>query len=190
MSRTAQSSIAGFVTAAVLILIAPAFLTDGYSFVSHSISESAAQGLPTGWIARTALILSGLAVLGTVWVRRSQWSVTTTLSFCAFGALWIVTGFFSTRSWVTTAPFDALHHAIHSVAASSMAILVLGALALAFTRQPLAKVDRLLAGALAFVATFLPLATLLIPDLGGIFQRLMFFFTYFWFTREAAKAGS
>jgi hypothetical protein len=69
-----------------------------------------------------------------------------------------------------------------------MAIVLFGALALVFTKQSVSRIDRVLALSLASAATFLPLASLLIPDFGGLFQRLMFFYTYFWFVRQAKLA--
>jgi hypothetical protein len=69
-----------------------------------------------------------------------------------------------------------------------MAIVVLGGLVLAFTKQPVRRVERVLAFGLATSATILPLASLLVPEFGGLFQRLMFFYTYLWFARQANLA--
>ena len=188
MKALKVSSIVTFVIAALGILLAPVFLHDEYSILSNSISESAAQNVPTAWIARTALFASGLGVLGVVALKRRSWSRTASISFSVFGTLWIVSSAFSTKSWVTGSSFNELESAIHSVAASAMAIVVLGALVIAFTRQPVRRIERVLAFGLASAATFLPLASLLVPEFGGLFQRLMFFYTYLWFARQANLA--
>ena len=181
-------SISAFAIAAVGVLVAPVFMHDGYSVLSNSISESAAQNVPTAWIARAALFASGIGVLGAVALKASTWSRATNISFTAFATLWIISSFFSTKSWVSGTPFNAVENAIHSYAASAMAIVVLGALVLTFTKHSASRIDRLLALTLASAATFLPLASLLVPEFGGMFQRLMFFYTYFWFARHATLA--
>jgi len=163
-------------------------LSDGYNPISNSISESAGQNVPFGWIGRTALLASGVGVLAVVTLKRRGWSRITTISFSAFGGLWIATALFSTRSWVPNAEFNELESNLHSFAASAMAIVVLGALALALSRKEASRIDRALAIGLASAATFLPLASLLWPNYGGLFQRLMFFFTYFWFARQALRS--
>jgi len=182
------ASISAFVIAALCVLIAPVFLHDGYSALSNSISESAAQNVPAAWIGRAALFASGLGVLGTVILKLSTWSRITNISFITFATLWIVSSIFSTKSWVAGTPFNAVENAIHSYAASTMAIVVLGALVLAFTKKSVSRTERVLALALAAAATFLPLASFLAPEFGGLFQRLMFFYTYFWFIRQAKLA--
>ncbi len=181
-------SISAFVIAALGVLIAPVFLHDGYSALSNSISESAAQNVPTAWIARSALFASGAGTLGVVVLKARIWGRTVATSFAAFGTLWIVSSIFSTKSWVIGTPYNDVENVIHSYAASAMAIVVLGALVLAFSRKPVRLLDRALAIMLAATATFLPLTSLLAPEFGGIFQRLMFLYTYFWFVRQAKLA--
>ncbi len=188
MKAIKVSAIVALAIAALGVLLAPVFLHDEYSILSNSISESAAQNVPTAWIARTALFASGLGVLGIVVLKSRSWSRTVSISFSVFGTLWIVSSVFSTKSWVAGSSFSELESAIHSGAASAMAIVVLGGLVLAFTKQPVRRVERVLAFGLATSATILPLASLLVPEFGGLFQRLMFFYTYLWFARQANLA--
>lgn len=182
------TTIAAFAIAVIGILVAPVFLHDGYSVLRNSISESAAQNVPTAWIARTALFASGVGVVAVVILKSSTWSRTTNFAFTAFGTLWIVSSLFSTKSWIVGTPFNAVENAIHSYAASGMAIVVLGAIVIGFTKQPVSLVDRLLALALASAATLFPLASVLAPEFGGLFQRVMFFYTYLWFGLQAKLA--
>ena len=182
------TALISFCLAILSILAAPIFLSDSYNPITNSISESAGQNVPFGWIGRTALLASGIGVLTVVALKRRGWSRTTIFSFTAFGVLWITTALFSTKSWVPNAEFNELESNLHSFAASAMAIVVLGALAEALSRKALSKPDRTLAFGLAAAATFLPLASLLWPTYGGLFQRVMFFFTYFWFARQALKS--
>lgn len=182
------ATIATFVIAALAVAVAPLFLGDGYDPLRNSISESAAQGVPSAWVGRLALFASGLGVLLTLALKIRSWSRTASASFAAFGFLWIASSIFSTRSWVPGAAFNSVESSVHSLAASAMAIVVLGALVLAFTKQSVFRIERVLAFGLASAATFLPLASLFAPEFGGIFQRLMFFYAYFWFARQAALA--
>ncbi|MFM6981548.1 MAG: DUF998 domain-containing protein [Microbacteriaceae bacterium] len=188
MKAIKVSATVALAIAVIGVLTAPLFLHYGYSILSNSISESAAQNVPTAWIARAALFASGLAVLGVVALKSGSWSRSVSISFAIFGTLWIISSVFSTKSWVAEASFNQVESEIHSVAASAMAIIVLGALVLGFTRQPVSPIERVLAFGLAAAATFLPLASYLVPELGGLFQRVMFLYTYLWFARQVYLA--
>lgn len=180
-------ALASFAMAVLAILISPFTLASSYSWLSNSISESASQGTETAWIGRAALALSGIGVLLTAVKRAKVWGKVATTAFTAFGLMWLATAVFSTRSWIATEPFNELENLLHSIFASTMSIIIAGALVVAF-RNTQAVASRVWALGLAAVATFFPLASVLAPDFAGVFQRLMFFFTYLWFARETLRA--
>lgn len=51
------------VLSAAAVGVAPLVMADGYSWVSHAISESAAQAQEGAWVARLGFLLMGFAVL-------------------------------------------------------------------------------------------------------------------------------
>lgn len=167
-----------------LIAIAPLLLGPDYDPVRHSISESAAQQTPMAWAARLGLFLSGLGVLAAVIVRARSWGIAATIAMTLFGLFWSATAVFSTRSWITMQPFDELEDALHSVLATSMAVIVVGAIALQFVQPPLSTARRLGAGCLLLASSLMPLAAVLLPETAGVWQRIMFAVAYAWFGAE------
>ncbi len=188
MKQIRSFAIAAIMLAALGVLLTPSAMDAGYSWLQNSISETGGQGVANAWLGRSTLFLSGTGVLLVTALKWRVWSTTAKFSMALFGTMWCLSAFFSTKSWVSAAPFDVAESIIHSALASAMAIVVLGALALGLRKTNVTKTDGALAFLLASAATFLPLASLLYPDLAGLFQRLMFLYTYFWFIREARMA--
>ena len=188
MKQMRTIAIAVFVLAALGVVFTPFAMDPGYSWLQNSISETGGQGVTNAWLGRSTLLLSGAGVLIAVVLKRRVWNRTAITSMLLFGLMWCLTAFFSTKSWVQDVPFDNGQSMTHSVLASTMAIVVLGALAVGLRRSKVTTMDRTLAFLLAMTATFLPLASLFVPNLAGLFQRVMFLYTYFWFIREARMA--
>ena len=177
------------VIAAVGVLITPAFLSADYSVLSNSISESGAQGVDGAWLGRLTLLASGIGVLAATASRRGQWNRVALGAMSLFGAMWCLTAAFSTRSWIVDAAYDERESSIHSLLATLMAVVIIGALAVAFSRRTADRTSRALAIVLALAATFLPLAGVIWPQYAGLFQRAMFLYTYVWFFRETHVAS-
>lgn len=170
------------------LIASPLLLGDGYSIVSNSVSEAAAQQTPGSWAGRLTLLLSGLAVLLTALLRFRSWGWVATTALTAFGVMWMLTAVFSTRSWVAGTPFDETEDALHSAFASGMAIIVVGAVAI-MLRRPSSTADRWWALGLLVVASVLPLAGMLWSEWSGVLQRAMFVLTYVWLARESRRVG-
>lgn len=187
-ARPIAAAVIGLLALAALGLVAsPLLLGDGYSIISNSVSESAAQQTPGSWAGRFTLLLSGLAVLLTALLRFRSWGWVATTALTAFGVMWMLTAVFSTRSWVAGTPFDVTEDALHSAFASGMAIIVVGAVAIMFRRASSAA-DRWWALGLLVVASALPLAGVLWPEWAGVFQRAMFLLTYAWLVRQIQQS--
>ena len=58
----------------LLLLLAPLMMPAGYSWITHTTSESAAQGLVNAWIARLGFLLLGFAVLWLSLNFRNKWA--------------------------------------------------------------------------------------------------------------------
>jgi Protein of unknown function (DUF998) len=81
--------LAGLGTSAAALAAAPALMPPGYSGVSHTTSESAAQGVDGAWLARTGFVLFGLSVILLATSRRQRWGSWATALHAGFGALLI-----------------------------------------------------------------------------------------------------
>lgn len=177
----------GMATAAIAVLTAPLALPPDYSPLLHSVSESAAQQEPGAWLGRLGLLVSGLSVLLVCVIRARVWGVIATTSFALFGLFWALTAVFSTGSWDPSIPREGLEQTLHSVFATAMAVVVVGGLIRAFARG-VPTPWRIATLVFVAAATFLPLAALLLPDVDGALQRVMFVVAYAWFLREALFA--
>ncbi len=178
------AAIVGFGAATVAIIVAPLVLGGGYDWITRSVSESAAQQTEGAWLGRLSLVLSGLSTLAVCVVRARVWGAAATTAFALFGFMWALTAVYSARSWVNGVPYDRLEDAVHSILATGMAIICLGALVLVVWGRYASRAWRLATVGLLAAATLLPLAAVLVPEFAGVFQRVMFLWTYFWFIRE------
>ena len=69
----AAAVMSGLAASAAALAMAPALMPAGYSWVSQTTSESAAQGLSGAWLARLGFLLFGLSVLLLADVDRRGW---------------------------------------------------------------------------------------------------------------------
>jgi len=173
-----------FALSVALIAIAPALLDGSYSPLANSISEAAAQQTTGAWAARLALLLSGLGVVLACIVRASHWGVVPTAAYALFGLFWMLTAVFSTRSWLDATAFDEFENTLHSVFATAMAVIIVGALVLLATNRTMSVRWRWATWGLVVAATLLPLFGVLVPEFLGVSQRLMFAAAYAWFGVE------
>ena len=170
---------------ACALAAAPAFMPIGYSWLAHTTSESAAQGVPFAWMARAGFLLFGWAVLLLCTPSRSPLSPAARWLLALFGAAMTAAAAFSHRPW-DGAPFDPLEDALHSWAATGMGFaLVAGVIARLLQRMRTHAKGRTLDVMLVLVSTFVPLAMLALPAHEGLLQRGMFLLAYIWFAREA-----
>lgn len=183
MSERARSRgiLLGLALSALALALAPLLMPESYSWVAHTTSESAAQGLSGAWLARLGLGTFGFAVLALAWSHPS-WTPAARFAHFGFGALITVTAVASTRPWVAGIPFDVAEDKIHSFAATAMGFaFAFGILAVVLgarnSRRPMRRVD--LVAILASVA--IPLSMTAMPAYGGILQRLMFIIAYVWY---------
>jgi hypothetical protein len=85
--RRTGTVVVGLGASVVALALAPALMPDGYSWLSMTTSESAAQGAYGAWLARLGFVLFGLSVLLLASVRRAGWGPTATALHAAFGLL-------------------------------------------------------------------------------------------------------
>lgn len=174
------------------LALAPALMPEGYSWLTHTTSESAAQGVRGAWLARLGFMLLGLAVLWLCVALATVWAPGATWLHGAFAVFMLATAAFSTRSWVRGAPFDPAEDFLHSLAATAMGFaFAFGVLARLLQRARTRARGRPLDALAISAATLVPLIMQWLAPLEGLLQRLMFAIAYLWYGVEshAARGG-
>jgi uncharacterized membrane protein (DUF441 family) len=166
----------------------------GYSWLSQTTSESAAQGVPGAWLARLGFVLFGVSVVGLVACCRHRWGWPAACLHGAFGVLMVAAGVFSHRPWIAGYDVDRVEDLLHSIAASGMGIaFALGVVAAVLAQSGLARSGRrdrmrVLDGVAVMASVVLPLGMSVWPQAEGALQRLMFLVAYSWYAVEAGRA--
>lgn len=185
-----RAAVLGLLAAsAAALAAAPAMMPASYSWVAHTTSESAAQGVDGAWVARLGLALFGLAVCWLAAGARRRWGPGQAALHAAFGVLMLAAAAFSARAWWPGAPFDATEDLLHSIAATAMGFafaLGVAAGALRRVRAGAAVRARDLVAVAASVA--IPLGMAALPAAAGVLQRGMFVVAYAWYAAEVPAA--
>lgn len=179
----------GLAASAAVTLLAPVLMPDGYSWISRTTSEAAAQGISGAWLGRLGFLLFGLSVLLVADLRRRPWGSWGTGLHVAFGAFMAAAAAFSHRPWLPDLTFDATEDVLHSLAATAMGFAFAGgvvAVAVRLSRFPTPAGVLDVVAVLASVA--LPIAMTAVPWADGLLQRLMFAIAYAWYASEAVRA--
>jgi hypothetical protein len=179
----------GLCASAALLALAPAAMPAGYSWMAHTTSESAAQGVQGAWVARLGFLLFGLSVLLLAAANRRHWGAAGSMLHGLFGILMVATATFSSRSWVEGAPFDATEDLLHSVTATGMGFAFAGgAVAVWIGDRHLCGFRRGVTLLAVTASVVLPLGMVRWPDIAGVLQRAMFAIAYLWFGTESIVA--
>jgi len=184
--RVKAAPIVLLVASAVCLATAPLLLPPSFSWIAHTTSESAAQGIVGAWLARMGFLFWGFGVLWEVRLNRSRWDKWTVRLHLAFGVFMIATAAFSARSWVAEARFDPIEDTLHSFTSMAMgfafALGVLGAMLHKMRQGSRGVAFDVIAMA---IATLIPICMAIWGDVDGLLQRLMFLIAYAWYIREA-----
>ena len=170
-------------------MVAPRALPSSYSWIDHTTSESAAQGVDGAWVGRLGFLLFGFAVL---WIAQSaadRWGPVASVLHVTFGVCMAAVAAFSARSWVPDTPFDSTEDALHSVAATVMGFaFAFGVIAVSVHRLRNNGSWRLVDVGAAAAATILPILMTQFPEHDGLLQRLMFLIAFIWYGFEAHRS--
>ncbi len=171
---------------AVALLAAPLLMPPGYSWLTHTTSESAAQALEGAWLARLGFILFGLTVIWLASFKTAVWARAAVWFHLAFGVCMVGTAAFSHSPWLAGVPFDPVENFLHSLTATVLGFaFAFGVVVRFLQREKGDKMGRLLDVTAVAAATFLPLLMATQPDIIGLLQRAMFLVAYLWYGREA-----
>src|SRR5262245_9191120 len=133
--RVAIAALVGLALSAVALAGAPLLMPADYSWIAHTTSESAGQGLEGAWLARLAFLLFGMSVIALAFVARGVWGAWGAGLLWAFGALLTAVAAFPTRPWAG----DTFNHAedlLHSIAATAMGFaFIAGVIAVTIHRR-------------------------------------------------------
>jgi hypothetical protein len=186
----AAAVVAGLAISAAALATAPALLPAGYSWISQTTSESAAQGLAGGWLGRLGFMLFGLSVLLLADVCRWGWGPWGTALHAAFGALMTAAAAFSHQPWQAGVPFDRTEDLLHSIAAAGMGLaFAAGVVAVVLERARRRRRLRFLDVMAVAASVAIPLAMSAAPSVDGLLQRLMFAVAYVWYVTEAVRGS-
>jgi len=175
---------------ATSLLLAPLAMPDGYSWVLHTTSESAAQGLKGAWVARLGFLLFGLSVLWLAGEGSREWGKWGSVLGASFGTMMLGTAAFSHRPWLSSVPFDPFEDLLHSITATGMGFAFAGlVVAVGLNRQDARTLDRSLDGLAVVASVVLPLAMSSGIPTTGLLQRSMFAVAYVWYLRESYRGA-
>lgn len=166
------------------LLLAPLQMPASYSWLHHTTSESAAQGIAGAWLARLGFLLFGLAVIWQTAVLRDQWSLPVQLLLGAFGVFMTAVAAFSARPWLADLPYDPVEDWLHSFAATGMGFAFALGVGVRWWHRPWAAKWRIADLVAVAAAVLVPLAMSFLPDWDGLLQRLMFTIAYLWYGLE------
>lgn len=185
--RAARSAVLFLLLAsAVLVVLAATAMPHPYSWRIHSISESAAQGQLHAWVARLSFLSFGAAVLALSLARKPVWGLATYWLHLVFAACMVGTAASSHKPWDAVVTFDRFEDLLHSATATGMGFaFALGVVTRYFERGPNESRMRVLDGVALVAATVLSPVGAILPDFGGLLQRVMFAVAYVWYGLEA-----
>lgn len=169
------------VASAALLTIAPLFMPPSYRWVEHTTSESAAQGIPGAWVARTGFAFFALGVAIQAWSHRRRWNPLTVGAHAGFSVCMLGAATFSTRPWFVAA-YDATEDSLHSVAASVMGFcFALGVVSSLFDRTGARRSIRLVDALAIGASVLVPIAMFSLGIGAGLLQRAMFAIALWWY---------
>jgi len=174
------------IVSALLLGFAPFAMAPGYSWLSNSISESAAQGLNHAWIARLGFLCFGFAVLWLALYLRTTWARGVYWMQLLFAVFMLGTAAFSHKPWLADVPVDATEDLLHSITATGMGFAFAIGVVVRFMQRNKNEALPRVYDAIAILAAIIltPIGGLQ-PSIAGLLQRVMFGIAYIWFAREA-----
>jgi hypothetical protein len=184
--RTTTLALVALAAAALCLALAPLAMPEDYSWVTRSISESAAQGIDGAWVARTGFLLMGLGTLLTALASADRWRTPGSVLLGLYGVLMMSAAALSTRSWRPDAAHSALESTLHSTAATAMGFCyALGVLAVLLADRGMPTPQRVLGVAAVASSVAVPVGMLAAPSIAGVLQRAMFALALLWLAIEA-----
>jgi hypothetical protein len=181
-------ALTALVMSAVSLGIAPLLMPESYSWVEHTTSESAAQGVDGAWLARLGFLLFGSLVLLLALAAERKWGLWARILHAAFGVFMIATAAFSHRPWEPGVPYDRTEDLLHSITATGMGFaFAFGVVAVLLRRRANERFARSFDIVAVAASVLFPLGMTVTDDFTGLIQRMMFLIAYVWYGSEAIR---
>lgn len=176
------------VVSMIVLACTPLLVPSSYSLVENTLSESGAQGLEWSWVFRSAVILTGCAVLLMTVAARTMWRPSARMWIRVYGFALILIAAFSEAPW-DGSPHDETEAFLHTVFAFIGGMsFVLGVAAVSSDRS---REDPFLRGfdvVVVLAMTMIPLIMMSV-DGDGLLQRALVALGYSWLLAEATRIG-
>jgi hypothetical protein len=172
------------IVSALALLLAPLMMPASYSWLRHTTSESAAQGVTGAWLARLGFLIFGLTVLWLAERLLDNWPRPVRWLLGAFGLFMVGAAVFSSKPWLSNLPFDPVEDALHSFMATAMGFAFAFGVALRLWYGREEQRGRILAVVAVAASVAIPLAMSALPEWDGLLQRGMFTIAYIWYGSE------
>lgn len=171
------------------IALAPTLMPDSYSWVEHSISESAAQGVDGAWVARLGLLLFGSSVLVLVATSGQRWGLWARMAHGLYGVSIVGAAVFAHMPWEDV-PYDETEDLLHSIASFGVGFGFIAGVVLVTIHRPAgAWVARIFDWVAIGAAVVITMVMFNNAAIAGMVQRLMFAIAYLWYGIEAVRVG-
>ena len=172
------------IISALALLLAPLNMPASYSWLQHTTSESAAQGVNGAWLARLGFLTFGLTVLWLSGGLPNKWPRWAHRLHSIFGLMMVATAVFSTRPWLPNLPFDPIEDALHSFTASAMGFAFAAGIVVRSWQRQGQRAGRALDIIAVAASVLIPMSMMALPDWDGLLQRIMFATAYAWYAYE------
>ncbi len=167
-----------YVLMLLVMFILPFFSVAEYSILKNTTSHLGAQGAPYAWVMNLVFILLGTAAMVDGWIHLSKYWLHKAV-IIIFGSSLFLTAFFHHAPIVPDLPFNELEDTLHSTFATVTGFaFTFFAISVAFIDTT--RFRKIIAVGTGILATLLSLLIFTVPDLAGIWQRLMFIVAFAW----------
>lgn len=172
----------------IALLYAPLIMPVSYDWISHTTSESGAQGIEGAWLSRLGFLIYGFSVLLLVMALRHIWGRGAVVLHACFGVFMAGNAAFSSRPWLLDLPFDPIEDHLHSFMSDGVGFaFTLGVLVVFLQRSQSDRVAKAFDVIVMLCSIFIPLAMLVWLNIDGLIQRIMFAVSYVWYAKETAR---
>ncbi|MCB0497400.1 MAG: DUF998 domain-containing protein [Cyclobacteriaceae bacterium] len=178
MVRTTNYLIIAYIIMLMVVLILPFYSSESYSIILNTTSQLGAQQTPNAWIMNLTFVLLGLGSI------LSGWKILKGYTFhrvvlVLFGLSLVLAAIFHHAPVNTNLEYDLQQDWLHSVFASATGFsFTVFALSVTFIVEK--KIDGLLAISAGILAMAFSMLMFNIPELMGIWQRLLFISCFGW----------
>jgi hypothetical protein len=182
---TVVGVLACLVASALSLTLAPLLMPADYSWITHTTSESAAQGVDGAWLARLGFLLFGLGVLWLAVMSPPTWGRWAIVFHVSFGVFMIGAAVFSAQPWDPGLPYDPVEDLLHSVTATALGFsFAFGVFVIVLRRRRRRLRTRWLDVTAITASVVLPMGMFAVTDIAGALQRGIFLLAYAWYARE------